>query len=147
VFKGYWRLPEKTREDFRPGGWFVTGDMGRLDEDGYLFIVGREKDLIITGGLNVYPKEVETALDAIPGVNESAVFGVAHPDFGEGVTAVLVAKAGAKVSESDVLALLKDRLANFKLPKRVMVLDEIPRNAMGKVQKNLLRDRFKDLYR
>ena len=96
VFKGYWRLPEKTKEDFRPAGWFVTGDMGRLDEEGYLFIVGREKDLIITGGLNVYPKEVETALDDIPGVVESAVFGVTHPDFGEGVTAVLVAKAGRK---------------------------------------------------
>ncbi|HWC62774.1 MAG TPA: malonyl-CoA synthase [Rhizomicrobium sp.] len=147
VFTGYWRLPERTKEDFLPGGWFITGDMGMLDKDGYLFIVGREKDLIITGGLNVYPKEIETALDAIPGVDESAVFGLPHPDFGEGVTAVLVAKGGAKVTEEAVLAALKNQLANFKLPKRVMVLDEIPRNAMGKVQKNLLRARFQDLYR
>ena len=147
VFKGYWRLPEKTKEDFRPGGWFVTGDMGRLDEDGYLFIVGREKDLIITGGFNVYPKEVETALDAVPGVGESAVFGVAHPDFGEGVTAVLVPKPEATLTEGEILLVLKEKLANFKLPKRVIILDEIPRNAMGKVQKNLLRAQFSDLYK
>jgi malonyl-CoA/methylmalonyl-CoA synthetase len=146
VFCGYWRRPERLKEDFLPGGWFITGDMGRLDQDGYLFIVGREKDLIITGGLNVYPKEVETALDAIPGVGESAVFGVPHPDFGEGVTAVLIEKPGAGLTEDEILAVLKDQLANFKLPKRVMLLDEIPRNAMGKVQKNLLRERFKDLY-
>jgi malonyl-CoA/methylmalonyl-CoA synthetase len=147
VFSGYWRLPERIKEDFLPGGWFITGDMGRLDEDGYLYIVGREKDLIITGGLNVYPKEVETVLDAIQGVSESAVFGLPHPDFGEGVTAVLVQKPEAKLTEDDILAVLKERLAKFKLPKRVIVLDEIPRNAMGKVQKNLLRAQFKDLYK
>jgi malonyl-CoA/methylmalonyl-CoA synthetase len=146
VFRGYWRLPEKTKEDFMSGGWFITGDMGRLDSDGYLYIVGREKDLIITGGFNVYPKEVETALDAIPGVGESAVFGVPHPDFGEGVTAALVLNKGATLGEAEILAALKDRLANFKQPKRVMVMEEIPRNAMGKVQKNVLRDHFRDLY-
>ena len=142
VFKGYWRLPEKTAEEMREGGWFVTGDVARIAADGYVTIVGRAKDLIITGGLNVYPKEVETALDALPGVVESAVVGVPHPDFGEAVVAALTVTA----DPGDVLAALRERLAPFKLPKHVAVVDELPRNAMGKVQKNLLRERFAGLF-
>ena len=147
VFGGYWRRPEKIAEDFDAQGFFITGDLGKLDDDGYLTIVGREKDLIITGGLNVYPKEVETALDEIAGVGESAVFGVAHPDFGEGVTAALVPAAKAQLNEAKVISLLQTRLASFKIPKRIIFVDDIPRNAMGKVQKNLLRAQFKDLYK
>jgi malonyl-CoA/methylmalonyl-CoA synthetase len=146
VFKGYWRQPEKTREELHADGFFETGDLGRLDEDGYLAIVGRGKDLIITGGFNVYPKEVESAIDAIPGVEESAVFGLSHPDFGEGVTAAVVAKKNASLTEASIQASLKDRLAGFKQPKRVMLVDELPRNAMGKVQKNLLREQYRALY-
>ncbi len=138
VFAGYWRMPERTAEEMRPGGWFVTGDLARIAADGYVTIVGRAKDLIISGGLNVYPKEVEQALDALPGVVESAVVGVPHPDFGEAVVAVLVASG----DPGDVVAALSDRLAGFKLPKHVAVVDALPRNAMGKVQKNLLRARF-----
>jgi malonyl-CoA/methylmalonyl-CoA synthetase len=146
VFAGYWRAPEKTRESFRDG-WFVTGDLGRVDERGYVYIVGRGKDLIISGGFNVYPKEVEDAIDALPGVGESAVIGVPHADFGEGVTAVVVAKTNCELSESEIIAALKSRLANYKLPKRVLFADELPRNTMGKVQKNVLRERYKDMYR
>ncbi|MFT3971978.1 MAG: malonyl-CoA synthase [Amaricoccus sp.] len=142
VFKGYWRLPAKTAEEMRPGGWFVTGDVARIAADGYVTIVGRAKDFIITGGLNVYPKEVETALDALPGVTESAVVGVPHPDFGEAVVAVLTVTS----DPGDVVAALRDRLAAFKLPKHVAVVDELPRNAMGKVQKNLLREQFAALF-
>ena len=142
VFAGYWRMPEKTAEEMRPDGWFVTGDVARIDADGYVTIVGRAKDLIITGGLNVYPKEVEQAIDALPGVVESAVIGVPHPDFGEAVVAVLTAQG----DPGDVAAALRDRLAAFKLPKHVAVVDELPRNAMGKVQKNLLRERFAGLF-
>ena len=134
VFRGYWRLPEKTAEEFREG-WFVTGDMGAFDEDGYLSILGRAKDLVITGGLNVYPAEVEAALDDLPGVAASAVIGVPHPDFGEAVVACVV---GA-VEEARVREALRERLAAFKIPKRVLVLEELPRNAMGKVQKAELR--------
>lgn len=134
VFKGYWRLPEKTAEEFRDG-WFVTGDMGAFDAEGYLSILGRAKDLVITGGLNVYPAEVEAALDALPGVAASAVIGVPHPDFGEAVVACVV----GKVEPAAVREALRERLAAFKIPKRVIVLDDLPRNAMGKVQKAELR--------
>ena len=134
VFRGYWRLPEKTAEEFRDG-WFVTGDMGAFDAEGYLSILGRAKDLVITGGLNVYPAEVEAALDDLPGVAASAVIGVPHPDFGEAVVACVV----GKVDEDAVRAALRDRLAAFKIPKRVLVLEDLPRNAMGKVQKAELR--------
>ncbi len=143
VFPGYWRMPEKNREEFTPDGFFRTGDMGSLSSDGYLAIVGRSKDLIITGGYNVYPKEIELALDELPGVRESAVVGVPHPDFGEAVTAVVVARSGEEApTESQLIAALKSRLANFKVPKRVYFVDDLPRNAMGKVQKNVLRERF-----
>ncbi len=143
VLSGYWRLPEKNKEEFTADGFFRTGDVGTFSKDGYLSIVGRSKDLIITGGYNVYPKEVELAIDELPGVQESAVVGVPHPDFGEAVTAVVVPRAGAEApTEAQVIAALKSRLANFKVPKRVHVVKELPRNAMGKVQKNLLRDRY-----
>ncbi len=142
VFKGYWRMPEKTASEFRSDGWFVTGDMATIDDAGYVSIVGRSKDLIISGGLNVYPKEVESHIDELDGVVESAVIGVPHPDFGEAVMAVVV----GKTDEAGVIAALKDQLASFKLPKRVFVVDELPRNTMGKVQKNLLRDTYKDIY-
>jgi malonyl-CoA/methylmalonyl-CoA synthetase len=143
VLSGYWRMPEKTREEFTPDGYFRTGDVGSFSADGYLSIVGRSKDLIITGGYNVYPKEVELAIDELPAVAESAVIGVPHPDFGEAVTAVVVPRAGAATpTEAEVIAWLKGRLANFKVPKRVHVVPELPRNTMGKVQKNVLRERF-----
>jgi len=140
VFGGYWRRPEKTAEEFRADGFFITGDMGKIDARGYVHIVGRAKDLIITGGLNVYPKEVETEIDLIPGVVESAVIGLPHADFGEAVTAVVVRRAGVDLSENDILSALETRLAKFKNPKRVVFLSELPRNAMGKVQKNVLRE-------
>jgi malonyl-CoA/methylmalonyl-CoA synthetase len=146
VFRGYWRMPEKTAQEFRPDGFFVTGDLGRIDADGYLHIVGRAKDLVISGGFNVYPKEVESEIDAIDGVLESAVFGVAHADFGEGVTAVVVLRAGAELSEAAILAALGGRLAKFKTPKRVFVVASLPRNAMGKVQKAALRQTYQDIY-
>lgn len=142
VFKGYWQMPEKTAEEFTADGYFNTGDVGRFDDAGYLSIVGRSKDLIISGGYNVYPKEIEAILDDLPGVLESAVIGVPHPDFGETVTAVVVPRAGAKLSEADMIATLKSMIANFKVPKQIHVIDELPRNTMGKVQKNLLRERF-----
>ena len=143
VFSGYWRMPERNQEEF-VDGWFRTGDMGSLSFDGYLTIVGRSKDLIITGGYNVYPKEIELALDELPGVRESAVVGVPHPDFGEAVTAVVVPSLPElPPNEADILEALKRRLANFKVPKRVHVVEELPRNAMGKVQKNVLRDRYR----
>ena len=143
VLSGYWRMPEKNKEEFTADGFFKTGDVGSFSPDGYLSIVGRSKDLIITGGYNVYPKEIELLLDEYPGVAESAVVGVPHPDFGEAVTAVLVPRAGASLPpEAELVAWLKDRLANFKVPKRIHVVDDLPRNAMGKVQKNVLRDRY-----
>ncbi len=142
VFKGYWQMPEKTAEEFTADGYFRTGDVGRLDADGYLSIVGRSKDLIISGGYNVYPKEIESVIDDMDGVLESAVIGVPHADFGEAVTAVVVPRGGAALAESDIIAALKSKIANFKVPKRVHVVDELPRNTMGKVQKNLLRERF-----
>ncbi|MGY4232785.1 malonyl-CoA/methylmalonyl-CoA synthetase [Bradyrhizobium sp. USDA 4449] len=146
VFKGYWRMPEKTKSEFRPDGFFITGDLGKIDDKGYVHILGRGKDLVISGGFNVYPKEIESEIDAMPGVVESAVIGVPHADFGEGVTAVLVCNKGADVTEAAVLQALDGRLAKFKMPKRVFVVDELPRNTMGKVQKNILRDKYKDIY-
>ena len=142
VFAGYWRNPEKTAAEFRADGYFVTGDLGQIDGNGYLSIVGRGKDLIISGGLNVYPKEIETELDALPGVIESAVIGVPHADLGEAIAAVVVAAPGAHLDESTLLAALAARLARFKLPKKVIFVAELPRNAMGKVQKALLRERY-----
>ncbi len=146
VFSGYWRQDQKTKESFRVDGYFITGDMGRFDERGYLYIVGRAKDLVITGGYNVYPKEVETEMDAFDEVVESAVVGIAHPDFGEGVTAFAVLKKGATLSEADAIARLRKVLAAYKCPKRVFILDELPRNTMGKVQKELLRQKWATLY-
>ena len=142
VFAGYWRMPDRTRDEFTADGFFKTGDMGELLDNGYLKIVGRAKDLIITGGLNVYPKEIEERIDALPGIAESAVIGVPDPDFGEAVTAVVVAKAGHAPSEADLIAALKAEIANFKVPKRVHFVEELPRNAMGKVEKNTLRKRY-----
>jgi malonyl-CoA/methylmalonyl-CoA synthetase len=135
-------MPDKTREEFTSDGWFRTGDVGQWSEDGYLSIVGRAKDLIISGGYNVYPKEIELVIDAIPGVMESAVVGVPHPDFGEAVTAVIVKQQGATLTEEAVVAHVRGEIAGFKVPKRVFFVDELPRNAMGKVQKALLRDKF-----
>ncbi|MGH8807164.1 MAG: malonate--CoA ligase [Noviherbaspirillum sp.] len=143
VFQGYWQMPEKTAEEFTADGYFKTGDVGRFDADGYLTIVGRSKDLIISGGYNVYPKEIESFIDEMDGVTESAVVGVPHPDFGEAVTAVVVPRSGTTLAEADVIGFLKSKIANFKVPKRVFFLPDLPRNAMGKVQKNLLRDQFK----
>lgn len=147
VFKGYWQNPEKTAAEFRADGFFITGDLGKVDKRGYVHIVGRGKDLIITGGYNVYPKEIEGEIDAMPGVNESAVIGIAHKDFGEGVTAVVVPSKGATLSEAVIVKALEGRLAKFKQPKRVIIVDELPRNTMGKVQKNVLRETYKDLYK
>ncbi len=146
VFSGYWRMPEKTATEFRPDGFFITGDVGRIDARGYVHIVGRAKDLIISGGFNVYPKEVESEIDALPGVVESAVIGCPHPDFGEGVTAVVVAQEGAEMTEASVIAALEARLAKFKLPKRVVFIADLPRNTMGKVQKNALREVNKAIF-
>ncbi len=150
VFPGYWRMPDRTRAEFRDDGYFVTGDLGRIDADGYLHIVGRSKDLIITGGFNVYPREVEAEIDAIPGIAESAVFGVPHPDFGEGVSAAVVLQGGGATgpgpTEAVIMARLHERLAGYKCPKRVLFCSELPRNAMGKVQKNRLREIHHDLY-
>ena len=143
VFKGYWRMPEKTAEEFTADGFFKTGDVGRQDADGYVTIVGRSKDLIISGGYNVYPAEIEGAINEMPGVAESAVVGVPHPDFGEVGVAVVIAKAGATVDPERVIAELKAKLANFKIPKRCVLVAELPRNTMGKVQKNLLREQYK----
>ena len=146
VFKGYWRMPEKTEAEFRPDGFFITGDLGKIDAKGYVHILGRGKDLVISGGFNVYPKEVESEIDAIPGVMESAVIGVPHADFGEGVTAVVVNGKEAKLDEAAVMKALDGRLAKFKMPKRVIFVDDLPRNTMGKVQKNVLRETYAKLY-
>jgi malonyl-CoA/methylmalonyl-CoA synthetase len=146
VFKGYWRMPEKTKEEFTADGWFRTGDVGKVDERGYFTIVGRSKDLIISGGYNVYPAEIEAYINELPGVAESALVGVPHPDFGEVGVAVVIAKPGASVDGEQVIATLKSQLANFKIPKRCFVVDSLPRNAMGKVQKNLLREAHKGLF-
>lgn len=142
VFKGYWRMPEKTAEEFRDDGFFITGDISRIDGDGYVHIVGRSKDMIISGGFNVYPKEIEAVIDEQDGVGESAVIGLPHPDFGEGVVAVVTAVSDGRLDQEAVAAACRAKLAAYKVPKAIFVLDELPRNAMGKVQKNQLRERF-----
>jgi malonyl-CoA/methylmalonyl-CoA synthetase len=147
VFKGYWRMPEKTKEELRADGFFITGDLGKIDPRGYVHIIGRGKDLVISGGFNVYPKEVENEIDAIPGVVESAVIGVPHADFGEGVTAVVVKDKAAAMDEAAVVHALDGRLAKFKMPKRVIFVDDLPRNTMGKVQKNVLRETYAGIYK
>jgi malonyl-CoA/methylmalonyl-CoA synthetase len=146
VFKGYWRMPEKTAEEFTADGYFKTGDVGKIDARGYVTIVGRSKDLIISGGYNVYPAEIEGFINDMAGVAESAVVGVPHPDFGEVGVAVVIAKPGATLDPDAIVADLKSRLANFKIPKRCFVVPELPRNTMGKVQKNLLREQYKSLF-
>ena len=146
VFKGYWRMPEKTAEEFTADGYFKTGDVGKVDERGYVTIVGRSKDLIISGGYNVYPAEIEGYINEMKGVAESAVVGVQHPDFGEVGVAVVIAKPGTALKPEAILAELKANLANFKIPKRCFVVAELPRNTMGKVQKNLLREQYKGLF-
>jgi malonyl-CoA/methylmalonyl-CoA synthetase len=135
-------MPEKTAEDFSADGFFNTGDVAIIDTDGYVSIVGRAKDMIISGGLNIYPKEIELVLDDMPGVSESAVIGIPHPDFGESVVAVLVAASDAAPDSEAVISHCREQLANFKVPKQVHYIDSLPRNAMGKVQKNLLRERY-----
>ena len=145
VFSGYWRMPEKTKAEFRPDGFFITGDLGKIGEDGYVYIVGRGKELVITGGYNVYPKEVETEIDALDGIVESAVIGVPHPDFGEGVTAGRQAGGGGARRARRYLRPRRPA-RKYKLPKRVLFVDHLPRNAMGKVLKNELRERHRDLY-
>ena len=146
VFAGYWHMPDKTREEFTADGWFRTGDVGEWVAEGpakeYLRLAGRAKDMIISGGLNVYPKEIEKIVDAMPGVAESAVIGVPDPDFGEAVTAIVVATNGQSVDGNAVIAALRREIAAYKVPKRVHIVAELPRNAMGKVQKNVLRERF-----
>jgi malonyl-CoA/methylmalonyl-CoA synthetase len=146
VFAGYWRMPEKTKEEFTSDGWFKTGDVGQVDAEGYVTIVGRSKDLIITGGYNVYPAEIEGFLNEMPGVAESAVIGVPHADFGEAVIAVVVPRPGVEPDPAALIAGLKARIANFKVPKQIFVVPELPRNTMGKVQKNLLREQHKGLF-
>ena len=145
VFQGYWQMPEKTAEELRDDGWFITGDLARIDADGYVTIVGREKDLIITGGFNVYPKEIEGLIDDLPGVLESAVIGVPHPDFGEAVVAIVVADA-AGLETGSITDALADRLAKFKQPKHVELVSALPRNTMGKVQKKALREEYAGLF-
>jgi malonyl-CoA/methylmalonyl-CoA synthetase len=146
VFKGYWRMPEKTAEEFTADGYFKTGDVGKIDERGYITIVGRSKDLIISGGYNVYPAEIEGYINDMDGVAESALVGVPHPDFGEVGVAVIIAKPGVTLDAGQIVAALKSKLANFKIPKQCFVVNELPRNTMGKVQKNLLREQHKSLF-
>ncbi|MDF1749100.1 MAG: AMP-binding protein, partial [Alphaproteobacteria bacterium] len=146
VFKGYWNMPEKTAEEFRADGFFITGDVGKVDERGYVHIVGRAKDLIISGGYNIYPKEIELLLDEQEGVLESAVIGVPHPDFGEGVVGVLVPQKGATLDPEAIMAAIAPNIARFKQPKALFIVDELPRNTMGKVQKNILREKYKDQF-
>ncbi len=147
VLPGYWQMPEKNAEEFTADGFFKTGDLGKISADGYVTIVGRSKDLVISGGYNVYPKEIELLLDDIDGISESAVIGLPHPDFGEAVAAVVVGEAKATLVESEIIAKVKGKLAAFKIPKRIFIVDDLPRNAMGKVQKNELRKRFSDTFK
>ena len=147
VFQGYWQMPDKTKEELRDDGFFITGDIGVIDADGYVSIVGRQKDLIITGGYNVYPKEIELIFDEHPAVLESAVVGLPHPDFGEAVACIVVPEKGASISVKELEAMVQDRLARFKQPKAIFVVDELPRNTMGKVQKNVLRDTYRDQFK
>lgn len=146
VFCGYWQMPDKTTEEIRENGFFITGDLGAFDERGYLSIVGRSKDMIISGGYNIYPKEIELLIDDIEGVDESAVIGLPHPDFGEATTAVVVAKRSARLQSDDIRHALESELAGFKLPKKIFFVRELPRNTMGKIQKNVLRERYKDTF-
>ena len=146
VFSGYWRMPEKTAEELRDNGFFITGDLAKRDDEGYIHIVGRDKDLIISGGFNVYPKEIELVLDELDGVLESAVIAAPHPDFGEGVVAVLVAEDGQSVDIESAQAQVDTQLARFKQPKSYIIVPALPRNTMGKVQKNLLREQVKDTF-
>jgi malonyl-CoA/methylmalonyl-CoA synthetase len=146
IFQGYWRMPEKTAEEFTADGWFKTGDVGHLDAQGRLTLIGRSKDLIISGGYNVYPAEIEGYLNELPGVDESAVIGVPHPDFGEAVLAVVVPRAGARIDPQACMAALKQRIAGFKVPKQVIIAEQLPRNAMGKVQKALLREQHRAVF-
>jgi malonyl-CoA/methylmalonyl-CoA synthetase len=146
VFKGYWNMPEKTAEELRDNGFFITGDLGLIDDQGYVQIVGRNKDLIISGGYNIYPKEIELLLDDQPGVLESAVVGVPHPDFGETVVGFLVPQKGETLDLDAIAGAATDSLARFKHPRKLIVLDELPRNTMGKVQKNVLRADYADLF-
>ena len=146
VFKGYWQMPEKTAAELRADGWLITGDLGLIDDRGYVQIVGRGKDLVISGGYNVYPKEIESVLDDQPGVLESAVIGVAHPDLGEAPVGVIVPSAGETPDVDAILAALTTQLARFKVPRQVFVVDALPRNTMGKVQKNVLRDTYADTF-
>lgn len=146
VFKGYWKMPEKTAEDFTEDGFFKTGDKAKIGSDSYISIVGRSKDVVITGGLNVYPKEVELVIDEIEGVIESAIIGVPHSDFGEAVVAIVVAETATSVDEAKIINICKDQLANFKVPKYVVIAQALPRNAMGKVQKNLLREQYATIF-
>ena len=146
VFRGYWEMPDKTAEDFTADGFFVTGDLGRIDAEGYLQIVGRSKDMVISGGYNVYPSEVEAVLDEVDGIKESAVIGVPHADFGEAVVATVVAEPGATIDEAGMIAGLKPLLAAYKVPKRIVTVEALPRNAMGKVQKKLLREQLAALF-
>ncbi|SMF43946.1 malonyl-CoA/methylmalonyl-CoA synthetase [Tistlia consotensis] len=147
VFKGYWQMPEKTKEEFRPDGFFISGDLSKIDADGYVHIVGRAKDLVISGGFNVYPKEIELVVDEIPGVGESAIIGLPHPDFGEAVAAVCTRTGGQAVEEAEIIAVCKQKLANFKVPKRVFFVETLPRNTMGKVQKAELRKAFAETFK
>ena len=146
VFKGYWEMPEKTAVELRGDGFFITGDLGKIDTDGYVQIVGRNKDLIISGGYNIYPKEIEQVLDAQPGVLESAVIGVPHPDFGETVVGVLTQKSDEPIEANAIMDALKNTLARFKHPRTLVVIDTLPRNTMGKVQKNILRERYATMF-
>ncbi|VAX04922.1 Long-chain-fatty-acid--CoA ligase [hydrothermal vent metagenome] len=146
VFKGYWRMPEKTAAEFRPDGFFITGDLGYIDDLGYIHISGRDKDLIITGGLNVYPAEIEAAIDALPQVSESAVIGLPHADYGEGVTAIVALYPGKVIDERTIKDVLAKKLAAFKVPKRIITVDALPRNAMGKIQKKMLRKDYQNLF-
>lgn len=146
VFQGYWQMPEKTAAELREDGFFITGDLGMIDEDGYVHIVGRNKDLIISGGYNIYPKEIELVLDEQSGVLESAVIGVPHPDFGETVLGIIVPETGTSPDLESIMTSVQGQLARFKHPRKLVVVDELPRNTMGKVQKNILRDSYKDMF-
>ena len=151
IFKGYWNLPEKTKQEFTEDGWFITGDVARIDENGYVYIMGRGKDMIISGGLNVYPKELEDVIDNLDIVKESAVVAAPHLDFGEAVVAAVVKSSkGKELSDEEfektIISACKKELANYKIPKKVFVFDELPRNAMGKIQKKQLRDEYKNLF-
>jgi malonyl-CoA/methylmalonyl-CoA synthetase len=146
VFKGYWQMPEKTAAEMRENGFFITGDLGKIDEDGYVHIVGRNKDLIISGGYNIYPKEIELVLDEQPGVQESAVIGVPHADFGETALGLIVPEKGQTPDLDKTMQAVRTALARYKHPRQLILVDELPRNTMGKVQKNVLRETYKDVF-